>query len=202
MRKEVIPEKLDLVYILGTGSHWQNNEIRYSLRSVEKYLPHARVFIVGYKPRWAKNVVHIDCRDPYRNKLQNSIYKTIRAAKDERIGERFVLMNDDFYFLKKVDRVKVFYRGTMAGSIKAHPNKCGYYFEAMRRTYAMLKEAGISDPKDYAVHYPMALEKKKIRKLASRFDYRKDGYLFRTVYANFYRLGGYPRNDAKAKLVA
>ena len=28
---------MDIVYCLGNGSKWDNNELRYSLRSVERY---------------------------------------------------------------------------------------------------------------------------------------------------------------------
>ena len=39
---------MDVVYILGKGSVWKDNEIRYSLRSIEKHLTgFDRVFIVG-----------------------------------------------------------------------------------------------------------------------------------------------------------
>ena len=30
--------KIDVVYVLGTGSKWHNNEIRFSLRALEKNL--------------------------------------------------------------------------------------------------------------------------------------------------------------------
>lgn len=194
-------KKPDLVYILGTGSHWRNNEIRYSLRSVQKYLPHGKVFIIGYKPKWARNVIHIPCPDPYRNKLQNSIFKTKKAAWNPEISDRFVIMNDDFFFLRPTKKVKVYYRGTMDDSIREHPTQRGYYFSAMTRTRAMLRGRGFMNPKDYAVHFPMILEKKKVRRLISQFPFDDEGYLFRTVYANVYGLGGYPRTDTKIKKV-
>jgi len=40
--------RVDVVYPLSNGSHWDNNELRYSLRSLEKYaLNLGRVFVVG-----------------------------------------------------------------------------------------------------------------------------------------------------------
>lgn len=193
---------LDLVYVLGTGSRWRNNEIRYSLRSVERHLPHARVFVVGYLPKFMRNVIHLDCSDPTQNKLQNSIHKTLRAASDPRVGERFVLMNDDFFFLKPVKKMMVFHRGTMSETIARHPTKAGYYYDAMRRTRQMLVDSGIRNPKDYAVHFPMVLEKSKVREVARKFDYRSQGFLFRTAYANLNGMGGYFRNDVKPKTMA
>jgi hypothetical protein len=43
--------ELDLVYTLGTGSQWQNNEIRYSIRSIIKNLTGYRnIYIIGETP--------------------------------------------------------------------------------------------------------------------------------------------------------
>jgi hypothetical protein len=55
---------IDVVYPLGTGSVWQDNELRYSLRSLEKNFPDlGRVYVVGHKPDWLGNVEHIPFGD-------------------------------------------------------------------------------------------------------------------------------------------
>ena len=39
---------MDIVYIIGSGSKWQDNELRYSLRSIEKFGGNfGEVYIVG-----------------------------------------------------------------------------------------------------------------------------------------------------------
>ena len=43
---------MDIVYILGNGSKFNNEEIRYSLRSLEKFVNFDRVFIVGECPKF------------------------------------------------------------------------------------------------------------------------------------------------------
>ena len=48
---------IDVVIPLGTGSRWQDNELRYCLRSIEKNLSGVNeVVIVGEKPKWLTNV--------------------------------------------------------------------------------------------------------------------------------------------------
>ena len=70
---------ISVVYPLGTGSKWQNNELRYSLRSLSKISGIGDVFIVGEKPDWVRNVIHIPCKDvPFRKEY--SIYTKIMAA--------------------------------------------------------------------------------------------------------------------------
>ena len=54
---------MDVVYILGTGSTSNDNEIRYSLRSIEKYLIGFNVvYIVGECPKFLKGIIHLDFR--------------------------------------------------------------------------------------------------------------------------------------------
>ena len=47
---------IDVFYVLGSGSKWQNNEIRYSLRTLEKYGHNVgQVYIVGQRPSFIPN---------------------------------------------------------------------------------------------------------------------------------------------------
>ena len=56
MKKNLV----DLVYVLGKGSRWQDNELRFSLRSVSKNLSNVgQIFIVGQIPDFVKNCVHV-----------------------------------------------------------------------------------------------------------------------------------------------
>jgi hypothetical protein len=94
---------IDLVYPLGRGSKWGNAEIRYSLRSVEKYSLEDgyRVFVVGEKPiclDW-KKVIHIPFTEGKAKEI-NILEKALAAAKDERVSEEFFFINDDYFFLQ------------------------------------------------------------------------------------------------------
>jgi len=95
------------------GSSW--NELRYSLRSLEKHLksPFEIVF-VGDKPDWVQNVTHI----PYtRDNTKTSLWNTLRMMElfleyQLRSGfqcDQFIRMYDDVYFLRDmtVEELKV-----------------------------------------------------------------------------------------------
>ena len=57
---------IDFLYVLGSGSEYNNLELRLSLRSIDKYAHNlGRVFIVGEKPDWIKNVIHIPVKDEF-----------------------------------------------------------------------------------------------------------------------------------------
>lgn len=185
-------EKIDLVYILGQGSHWHNNEIRYSLRSVEKYFKYRKIFVIGEKPEWLTGVTHIPETDTNDNKLMNARAKYLIAANDSRISKDFILMNDDFFFLKEIKTIPYYSRGTIDEMIKRHPTKRGYYYSSLVDTKNKLSAMGIEKVKDYEVHCPIILNKEKLITAASMAGNTKP-YLLRTIYGNL--------NNEKAKKV-
>jgi hypothetical protein len=193
-------EQLDLVYILRAGSRWRNNELRYSLRSIEEnFESPGKVFIVGVCPRWVdtKNVTFIQEDDPYGDKVRNAIHKIKRACKDDRISERFILMNDDFYFMKKIRAIKLFNRGTLFQAKRDHKTKAGYYYKAISNTYEMLLNLGIKFPMDFEMHCPIVFEKKKFLRVADRIEGSNRTYLFRSVYYNLNEEKSWRHTDVK-----
>jgi len=94
---------LDIVYVLGTGSNWSDNETRFSIRSIFKNLTDVgHIFIVGEKPDGLVNFTHIDHPDefPSTNADGNIIRKVLRACLDPRVSEKFLFMNDDHIILR------------------------------------------------------------------------------------------------------
>lgn len=90
----------DIVYPLAENkSKYRDDfEIRYSLRSVEKFVNVGKVYIVGYKPEWLTNVEYIYCTDPYVIKDANIINKILLACYNIE-SQEFIRMSDDEYFL-------------------------------------------------------------------------------------------------------
>ena len=72
----------DILIPLGTGSRHDNLELRYCLRSIEKHLKGVgNIFIVGEKPEWIKNVIHIPFKDNPNNwNRARNIYDKILAG--------------------------------------------------------------------------------------------------------------------------
>ncbi len=95
---------IDILYPIGKGSVMNNDELRYSLRSVEKHLKNFRnVYIIGQKPDFLKDVVHIPHEDIDRSKETNIYKKILRGCQDETISDQFLFMNDDHFFLEDID---------------------------------------------------------------------------------------------------
>jgi len=101
---------IDLVYtIKANDSTWEDNELRYSLRSIEKYLSGVgQVFIIGDCPDFLTNVIHIPATDEENRewKDRNIYRKLLIACNDVRISENFLFVNDDHYLTQPFEAGK------------------------------------------------------------------------------------------------
>lgn len=96
---------MDILIPLGTGSNWQNNEIKYCLRSIEKNLIDLdRVFIIGYLPDFINKdkVVYINYDDPFKHNKDANIIRKVLKAIDLGISNNFIRISDDQLFLKPI----------------------------------------------------------------------------------------------------
>lgn len=179
---------MDCVYICRAG---ENEELRYSIRSVEKNLPHANIWVVGSAPSWytGKQVRVSQNLSKYRNAIAN--LEAIVSHPD--ISEDFILMNDDFFVLEPVEAVQSFHRGYLYDSIEERKDIyiSNPYIDMMENTYNRLIKNGIKDPLDYELHIPMKMNKNKLKNVI-RF-----GFLWRSMYGNMNNVGGIQMDDVK-----
>ena len=153
---------MDVVIPLGGPQNNAHNELRYTLRSIEKYMQDlGRVFVVGTLPEWLTNVEHIAvddfCADPVKNVMQK-----IRAVCDDaRVSADFLLAHDDTFALKD-----------FSGD--------GFPFYANRKG-----RGGIGSGINFALHYPLPVNKEMWSKLFPLGVYPA-GMSPRDFYCNFY----------------
>lgn len=112
---------MDILYIVGKRlSDWNDNELRYSLRSIAKYGKNIdRVFICGYAPafvtRTSKEVVIVPYADPTTDNKHLNILSAIEyVVKNTDISEHFLYSSDDHFYTQPVDfdNYPVYWRGT------------------------------------------------------------------------------------------
>lgn len=121
--------KYDFVYFLKETD--ENEELRFSLRSIEKNCGELinRVVFVGGNPKGFKDYIHIKTRQQFVTKhlnVMHGIY-TMCKATQPKITDEFILMNDDFYILKKLNEIDTYYDGDMLERYKELPD--GIYKE-------------------------------------------------------------------------
>jgi hypothetical protein len=153
---------MDVVYILGSGSLANDEEILYSARSLCKnMLDMGTVYVVGDSPKHLPGATHFQMQDAYPEGWKNVYTKIIKACSIPELSEEFLLMNDDFFMTEPFEGADFpFYaiKGTNGGS-------CGQH--------------------SFQIHAPMRISKEMFVKMP--FDISSNACKsFRSFYANFY----------------
>ncbi len=160
---------IDLQYRAGEARFQDNNELRYSLRSIEKYFPSVRnIFIVhtGAAPEWLKNnnqdlffisqesILPSHCRPVYQSDVIEAFLYKIPG-----LAEHYIYANDDFFFchphqvsdfFDSEGRARVGIRQRLAGEGK----KAALTFRQSERNSARAIKKHITIPKPITVSYP------------------------------------------------
>lgn len=194
---------MDVVYLLKDSP--TNEEFIYSLRSL-KNLPHDRVFIVGGCPNNInmEKVFYIPLRQG-GSKYKNTTQNLITACQDARLSQEFILMNDDFFILKKIENTTEelnLCRGTISAVLEGYEKRYGKdannYIKGMRQTMIFLQDCGIKEPLSYELHIPFIMDKDKFLEIFSLPHVSSVNVLHkRSVYGNLYHKNSTYCEDVK-----
>lgn len=187
-------DRKDIVYFVKDCS--EDEELRYSLRSVEKNFPHGKVWFFGGCPKGLCPDVHVPIEQTQSSKYLR-VRDMIKAAIDtEELSDNFWLFNDDFFAMSKLS----YLLPTIDGSLdrKVHRIEKKYsgetaYTHRIRNTIYALREMGC-DILSYEMHIPMEINKDAARKVLNVFT---DDVAFRSAYGNYYNLAKAIHPDIK-----
>lgn len=190
---------LDLVYVLGTGSPWDNGELRFSLRSIEVYLSGVNnIFIVGQKPKWLTNVIHLPFQDLFPCKERNIMLKVARACGHPDLSTEFLHLHDDHFccFPQQADEIPYWHGGSLertANSVKPG----NHWRDAVLNTHKVLKERGLTTD-NFDLHYPMIFNKVFYPPTMDSYNWKEPrGYVVKSLYANSLKIKGVRSPDLK-----
>ena len=178
---------MDCVYICRSGD---NEELRYSLRSIEKNLSYNNVWIVGDAPSWYRGNI-------LRTQQHGAKYTIARVnlyaiANSDEISEDFILMNDDFFVMQRFEQLPAWHGGSLEKRIKHRMRRYpGAYNDMLRETYSKLHRMGVEDILDYELHVPMVMTKTGLKQALEA------GGLWRSMYGNTHSIGGEEHQDVK-----
>ncbi|MEW2066639.1 hypothetical protein [Streptomyces sp. NPDC007346] len=185
----------DIVIPVREGD--RNPELRYALRAIAANVPHRQVWIAGHIPPWVVGVGHIPTRQT-ATKYENSRANWKAAVDHDGVADDFLIFNDDFFAMRKVQRVPPMHRGLLA-DVEQHflrRVRAGRYLMGMRQTAGLLADLGIERPLSYELHMPMLLNKARyleVWEIANRVRYPHS----RTLYGNYWQIGGSRVADPK-----
>lgn len=173
--------KFDIVYILKDDI--TTEELKYSLRSVEKNFPHRLVWFVGGQPKGLKPDVrlpHTQTGETKWAKIKSSMWK---VTGDDDLSDDFFLFNDDFFIMKPVKGKFVnFVDGTIMRRVEELHHDCyglNAYARTLYKANEELKTLGCPTM-NYDVHLPMLLNKKLVRESINKCSSPQ----MRSIYGN------------------
>lgn len=179
---------MDYVYICRSGN---NDELRYSLRSIEKNMPKGRIWVVGHRPIWyIGDFIPVDDIGGKFDNIVNCI-KTVSENND--ISDNFILMNDDFFALNPIDKLKNYHGGLLENKIARYKElrMAPKYIRLLELTLKQLKENGITNPIDYDIHVPIIMNKTILK------DAINLAFFPRSAYGNLAKLEAIKITDVK-----
>jgi len=180
-------DRIDVLYILGKGSLYGNEELRYSLRSLDKFGQNVgRLFITGECPEFINRekitfLPEIDIGCP----AINHWWKVDQTFRKTDIGEKALLMYDDIFFCKQTDCAN--YPWRWRDELPTlRPD--GEYRRSLYNSGLFLEKKNLP-VMNYTLHQPCIYEKDKFLSLEKYFvDWKMDGIGMspRCVYANMF----------------
>ncbi len=170
---------MDVAYVFRKGVK-DSIALRYSLRSLRN-IPHDLVYVVGDKPGWIRNIIHIPAKDSHNPKSYKSralnTWSKIRAACESNISDDFILFNDDYFILEKINNIPYYYRG----KISSFKNPNGYQQMVLRSV------KGFRDPLHFGTHTPIVYNKSKFMDLSDIYKIYL-GLDHKILYCNHYNV--------------
>lgn len=189
---------IDIIYPLRhAGSHWDNNELKYSLRSVEKHLTGVRnIWVIGERPKWINpaNLNHRFHVDESIFPARNIYLKIKSMCQHPEISENFLFMNDDHFFTHDFVASEIPYYYT--GDLREIKNNTTYQ-ETINNTIRTLENRNRLTL-NFDTHTPIIYNKEKFLKTTSEYFWTKDhAYCIKSIYCNTLKIEGVNIEDGK-----
>lgn len=169
--------------------YWENEgqELRYALRSFEKYFSGVgNIFIIGDKPSWVNwkaNIIHIAAKDGNRmmGRERNIYKKLMLACAHPAVSDTFLFANDDHFMLQHFPAAAFpyYFHTHLEHSLSLAGDNP--YRQTIQNTIDLLGKFF----QNYDSHCPILLEKQLFMKTFSAVDWtRPYGYCLKTVYCH------------------
>lgn len=167
-------------------------ELRYALRSIEKYLTGYRnIYIIGHQRKWLTGVNYLPAEDNYTRKQFSIFQKILHAVKCDEISDPFLMWNDDHFLLKPIDVKDIkHWRYSTLQTLMAR--SAGTYQRTVTRTYNYCKAKGwgISN---FDIHVPIPYEKQKFASLGQ--ENWDQCHVIKSLYCNKHGIEGEEMKD-------
>lgn len=188
---------MDLVILYKKSPSTCEDEIRFTIRSMEKYVKFDNLIVIGDRPSFLNaKAIYINLTLENDGIKRDCLFKHIdmlAKAKaiiaDERISNDFIWSNDDFIILQPQDRIPYYYNRTLEEWHDAKNNnwemaggfKSNTWIKYINEVYEVFPEGNW-----YEVHYPIVFNKKKLDNVIRKYKLEHLGVI-RSFYCNNYK---------------
>jgi hypothetical protein len=180
---------MDILIPLGSGSRYQNSELRFALRSIEKFATgFDRIFIVGKDPGFLSDKVQFFEKADATgyNKEYRISEKVLWAFQSTDVSNEVAFWNDDFVLTKPVNVREIDY--FQDGQLRdiAERKKKQKYGATLLATHTTLVAAG-RPALNYEIHCPIIYQRDKFIGLQSWWTASKEskqGFCAKSIYSN------------------
>ena len=186
-------KEMDIVYFLKPSTI--NEELRYSLRSL-KNLPHRKVFLIGGRANWAKNVHSVGIRQFRGNKWLNVSDLLFSVVNNPTISDDFIWFNDDFYVITPQQGLQYWHDRTLEERIEDFTTPKRYtstYGRRLQRA-AMSLQGNKRSTRNFELHLPMVTNRARMSVIFHRYP---EIGAKRSLYCNEFNLPSTQRDDVK-----
>ena len=183
--------KIDLVYPF-IRSDYGDRELMYSLRSVEKFFRgDVTVWVVGDVPAFGLNTRKarfISVPRPGRSR-GDATRKVIAALRMPSMGEHFVMMHDDFYFLRPTFLPEMRRPASVSVPRKTAEKwaRSANGWERVKGYTAMLTLGTAPAVRDFSVHTPTYFRTSRYLQLVRKYGLGRVPLIVESLYHNLYQ---------------
>lgn len=194
---------MDILIPVADHSTRSFSDLRYTLRSVHKYLKgFSRIFIIGKLPdfiRESDTLIHIPHKDNMRYCKEKRIMLKVQfACEESEISEEFLFMNDDYFFINDLNVPKIdYYCEQRLSNRILRRGRFDDYTISLVNTLNVLVLAGF-ETFHFDIHYPIIYNKKQFPIVMKNYNWElKLGYVVKSLYCNTLKIEGKYKKDCK-----
>jgi hypothetical protein len=178
----------DVVIPLSTGSVWSDNELRFALRSLLRYVEDlGRIVVVGHRPAWLEDhprLLYLPIPDSRKQVKSTNMIRKVVAACDH-VGPTFVRMSDDQVVLRPVAFATLPAYGQPRVITDATP-KGNRYTKLVHKTLVWLRNNGYPTV-DFDQHCPMLYDRDTFLRMVAETPWQSR-MIINSLYGCFARL--------------
>lgn len=166
---------MNILYVLGNGSKWGDNELRYSLRSIDKFgMNVGGIYLCGtHMPKFLNEKIRFSKFCGERGHPSKNVAAEISQAIEEfgdDLGGDFLLSSDDHFYTKPTDfdRYPYYDKGELPSELSQGIFGDLRYTRTLVNTRRLLEEAGLPT-RNYAHHANAHIDARIWRKCSPIF---------------------------------